>query len=81
MNGDICIWESENGTQIGLTLKGHNKWVTSLSWEPLHLNAKSSLLASSSKDATIRIWDVITFSSVLCFGGHIKSITKVLWGG
>ncbi|EGR31123.1 notchless family protein, putative [Ichthyophthirius multifiliis] len=81
LNGDICIWDGESGTQMGLTLKGHQKWVTSLSWEPLHKNAKCSRLVSCSKDMSIRIWDALTFSCIICFGGHTKAITKVIWGG
>lgn len=31
------IWDPETGKQIGKPLKGHNKWITSLAWQPLHL--------------------------------------------
>lgn len=41
-------------------MKGHSSYITSLSWEPIHINENCDLLASSSKDATIRIWHVPT---------------------
>ncbi|EAS06667.1 notchless-like protein (macronuclear) [Tetrahymena thermophila SB210] len=81
MNGDICLWDPETGKQIGLTMKGHNKWITSISWEPLHMNKDCELFASASKDASIRIWSSRSQQCCICFGGHSKSITKVLWGG
>lgn len=61
MDGDITIWDSETCEKIGSTLKGHTKWITSLSWEPLHSCSESKeceLLASASKDFTARIWHV-----------------------
>lgn len=61
MDGEIAIWDGENGTKIGSNLKGHTKWITSLSWEPLHLckeEKECELLVSGSKDFTARIWHV-----------------------
>jgi ribosome assembly protein 4 len=56
MDGMVCIWDYTNNRIIGRPLKGHTKWITSLAWEPLHLNNECTLLASSSKDGTIRLW-------------------------
>lgn len=39
-NGEICIWDSTCGKQKGKTLVGHKQWVTSLAWEPIHLNSQ-----------------------------------------
>ena len=33
------LWDPKTGKPIGDALKGHSKWVTSLSWEPIHLYA------------------------------------------
>ena len=41
-------------------MTGHTKWITSLSWEPLHLNDECNLLASSSKDGTVKIYNTKT---------------------
>lgn len=38
-------------------MSGHRKWITGLTWEPLHKNKKCSLLASSGKDGTVRVWN------------------------
>jgi ribosome assembly protein 4 len=54
MDGDVCLWDPITGKQIGENMKGHQKWITSLSWEPLHLNKNCELVASASKDGTIR---------------------------
>ena len=33
----VRLWDPKTGKPIGDALKGHTKWVTSLSWEPIHL--------------------------------------------
>ncbi|KAK3746271.1 hypothetical protein QZH41_016527 [Actinostola sp. cb2023] len=80
-SGEIRIWDPETGKQLGKTLKGHLKWITWLSWEPLHRNAECRYLASSSKDSTIKIWDTVTCSLDKTFSSHTQSVTCVKWGG
>lgn len=41
-SGQVRIWCPRTGKQKGKVLMGHRQWITSLSWEPLHL-AKSGL--------------------------------------
>lgn len=77
----VILWNPENGNQIGKTFRGHNKWVTCLSWQPLHLNEECKYLASSSKDTTIKIWDTIMGTCVRSLSGHAQSVTCVKWGG
>ncbi|KXJ29088.1 notchless protein homolog 1 [Exaiptasia diaphana] len=79
--GEICIWDPETGKQLGKALKGHLKWITWLSWEPLHRNPECRYLASSSKDSTIKIWDTCTFSIQKTLASHTQSVTCVKWGG
>lgn len=81
MNGDVCLWDPETGLQLGETMGGHKKWITSLAWEPLHLNKKCNLLASAGKDSTVRIWNTDNTKLLLVLSGHSKAVTKVLWGG
>jgi ribosome assembly protein 4 len=35
MDNNILLWDAFTGKQIGLPLKGHKKFITSISWEPL----------------------------------------------
>ncbi|KAK5650605.1 hypothetical protein RI129_001634 [Pyrocoelia pectoralis] len=80
-NGHIIIWDPESGKQVGKTMIGHKQWITSLSWEPYHKNPECRLLASSSKDGDVRIWDSNLFQTVRVISGHTKSVTVVKWGG
>jgi len=42
---------------------------------------ESRLMASSSKDQSVRIWDTNNCTCVKIFTSHTASVTKVLWGG
>ncbi|KIK02382.1 hypothetical protein K443DRAFT_6159 [Laccaria amethystina LaAM-08-1] len=80
-DGHVRIWDPKTGKPIGDALKGHTKWITSLSWEPIHLNAASPRLASSSKDGTVRVWSLLTRRAEFTLGGHTASVNVVKWGG
>ncbi|XP_023244320.1 notchless protein homolog 1-like [Centruroides sculpturatus] len=80
-SGQIFIWNPETGKQMGRTLIGHTQWVTWITWEPLHRNPECRKLASSSKDGTIRIWDILYCHTLLTLSGHTKCVTCVKWGG
>ncbi|KAF1378559.1 hypothetical protein PFLUV_G00191810 [Perca fluviatilis] len=80
-NSQICLWDPVTGTQLGKTLTGHTKWITWLSWEPLHLNPECRYLASSSKDGSIRVWDTVLGRCEKILTGHTQSVTCVKWGG
>ncbi|GAV02520.1 hypothetical protein RvY_13076 [Ramazzottius varieornatus] len=80
-DGKICLWDPSTGKQIGKTLTGHLQWITWLCWEPLHMNGHCRLLASSSKDTTIRIWDTVLQQSLRSLSGHTQSVTCLRWGG
>jgi WD40 repeat protein len=51
---DIAVYDTETGERIKL-LKGHQDFLTSLSF-----SADQTKLISSSRDGSIRIWDVLT---------------------
>ncbi|RWS30555.1 notchless protein 1-like protein [Leptotrombidium deliense] len=80
-NGEIILWNPSDGTQTGKTLTGHKNFVTSLSWEPLHRNVECRRIASSSKDSTVKIWDVVLYRCLFSLNGHSQSVTCVKWGG
>ncbi|KAK9412575.1 notchless protein 1 like [Crotalus adamanteus] len=80
-NGQIMLWDPSTGAQIGRILVGHTKWVTSLCWEPLHLNPECHYLASSSKDGSVRIWDTVAGRCDKILTSHTQSVTCLRWGG
>ncbi|MCJ1479286.1 hypothetical protein MMC13_007971 [Lambiella insularis] len=82
MDNSVRLWDPQSGAALGLPLKGHTKWVRSLAWEPYHLQCPGRpRLASASKDATVRIWDVVSKRIETVFSGHKGSVSCVRWGG
>ncbi len=66
---------------MGRELKGHAKPVLMLAWQPYHLwSEQGPLLASASKDGTIRTWVANSGVTDHCFSGHKGSVTCVRWG-
>ncbi|KAF8954203.1 ribosome assembly protein [Flammula alnicola] len=80
-DGHVRLWDPKTGTPIGDALKGHSKHIMSLAWEPIHINATSPRLASSSKDGTVRVWSTLTRRTEYTLGGHSASVNLVKWGG
>ena len=80
-SGTLIVWDPSTGRQRGTPMKGHSKWITSLSFEPYHVDPRCIRLASSSKDHTVVIWNLATgqIESTIC--GHSDSIECVRWGG
>lgn len=72
-----------HASPTSIILKGHSKWITSLSFEPLHLvpSTQSPRLASSSKDSTVKVWNTLTKLCQFTLGGHTASVNSVRWGG
>ncbi len=62
-------------------MKGHTGFIRSLAWEPYHLQTGRPRVASSSKDATVRIWDAISKHADIVLSGHKASVSCVKWGG
>ena len=82
MDNTIRLWDPVTGKQQGNALKGHTKWLTSLSWEPYHLQEPGRpRLASASKDGTARIWDCVGKKADLALTGHKACVSCVRWGG
>ncbi|KAF9001939.1 WD-repeat protein [Cyathus striatus] len=80
-DGHVRLWEPKTGKAIGEAMKGHTKWITSLSWEPIHINPIAPRLASSSKDGTVRVWSTLTRRAEYTLGGHTASVNVVRWAG
>ncbi|KAI0995508.1 Ribosome assembly protein 4 [Podosphaera aphanis] len=82
MDNTVRIWDPKTGKPIGKAMKGHGKWVTSLAWEPYHVQiADRPRLASASKDTTVRVWSVNQQTIELVLSGHKGSVSCVKWGG
>lgn len=61
--------------------QGHKKWITGISWEPVHLAAPCRRFVSAGKDGDARIWDITLKKCVMSLTGHTLAITCVKWGG
>ena len=68
---------------MGRSLTNHTKWITALSWQPLHLShdGKSNRVASSSEDGTMRIWNTDTGVCCRALSGHTQSVKTLKWSG
>ncbi len=80
-SGEIRLWDPNEGIQLGAPLKGHSKWVTSISFEPLHLNGQITRFATSSKDHTVKLWNLRLGRCIGTICGHADSVESVRWGG
>lgn len=67
--GGLYVWETKSGKEF-LTLRGHTKGVTGLSWR-----ADSDALATCSDDRTVRVWDMHTGSEVTKWEAHEDGAT------
>ncbi|WFD30260.1 ribosome assembly [Malassezia sp. CBS 17886] len=73
--------QARHAAPPGHMLRGHTKWITCLAWEPAHCAAGTPRLASSSKDGTVRVWNVDRRQVEFVLGGHTASVNAVRWGG
>ncbi|EXB70652.1 Notchless-like protein [Morus notabilis] len=79
--GEIFSWDPQTGKQLGRPLAAHKGWISSISWEPVHLNAPCRHFVSVGEDGDARIWDVVLRKCVICLSGHRAGVTCVKWGG
>jgi len=81
MKGEIRLWNPATGKPLRAPLRRHKKWVTSLSWEPMHLNGTCERFVSGSKDNTAKIWNARTGNMEASLTGHTDSVEAVIWSG
>ncbi|KAA0706137.1 Coronin-7 [Triplophysa tibetana] len=77
----IRVWQIPEGgltetlTEPGLVLKGHTEKIYSIKFHP----HASGLLASSSYDLTVRLWNIETGEEVKRLSGHQDQIFAMAW--
>lgn len=89
MDNQVLIW-SRRGKLL-CRLRGHKQSISSLAWEPLHLHSGSTTtrLASSSRDFSVKIWEIIGGDDgesasprlLSTLGQHTQAVTCLRWGG
>jgi ribosome assembly protein 4 len=47
----------------------------------MHVDPECTRIATSSKDKTVKIWNVLSKQMLLTFRTHTASVTRVIWGG
>ncbi|KAI9099433.1 quinon protein alcohol dehydrogenase-like superfamily [Phlyctochytrium arcticum] len=81
MDTTIRLWDPKTGKALGEALKSHRQVITSIAWEPMHLNKQCNRFASASKDGTVRIWDATLRKNLFTLSGHTAPVMVVKWGG
>ncbi|ORX43340.1 WD40 repeat-like protein [Hesseltinella vesiculosa] len=76
-DSDIRLWDprSEDGVNVKLSLRGHQKWVSSVSWAP----QSAYTLCSGSYDGTVRVWDIRSKGSVYTMEEGQEKMFAVDW--
>lgn len=81
MDKSIRLYNPHTGANIGKPLLGHKQYVTALAFQPYHLSAECNRLVSASKDGTLRVWNLSSFTCQKVLGGHTAAVTCVRWSG
>ena len=84
-SGEVRVWDPKTGASLK-TLKKHSKWSTALAGRPAHLPQPAGaeaceVLASASKDASVKIWNARTGSVIASLTGHADSVEALAWAG
>jgi ribosome assembly protein 4 len=89
-SGKWVVWRDSQ--PVGQAVQGHSSWITDIAWEPLHAIKvaagaeddqayTSERMATSSKDTTIKVWNVRTRQKLGTLSGHTDSVEAIQWGG
>ncbi|MES1912805.1 MAG: hypothetical protein MHM6MM_005027 [Cercozoa sp. M6MM] len=83
-HGTVKVWCARTGKCLGTT-QAHNKYVSALAWQPLHLSplGVSDRVASASADGTVRIFRVtggLSSRGRITLSGHKGAVRALKWG-
>lgn len=83
MDNTIRLWDAVTGAALGNPLLGHSKWISSLTWEPLHLVkiGETPRLGSGSKDGSVKVWNTTSRVCEATMSGHTNAVSCVKWSG
>ena len=81
LDNTVALWNVSDGKQT-VVLSGHTGWVVSVAFQPGQAAAKTEadefpLLATGSRDHTVRLWDAATGQCVKTLGGHSSWVQVV----
>ena len=75
-DGGIRVINLSSRAVVG-TMLGHESWVNCLSSAGDLLHDGSEILASGGLDCTLRLWDLLSRSCLVCLRGHSASISFI----
>lgn len=73
----VRVWSTSGETPLVATLEGHTDGVRALAWHKSNPAAGPPLLASGSRDHTIRVWEVATGRPRFVLSGHSESVNAL----
>jgi len=71
-DGSIGLWRVDGASESPTTLPGHGESATALAY-----SSGGQLLASGSRDNTVKVWDVATGEELRTFEGHTGPVYSV----
>ena len=84
VDGYFGIWDPvKYKPKISKATKAHKKWITSISFKPLHLYEDNEIIKfiSTGKDGFLKLWNATTGKIIISTAAHDQSITKTIWSG
>ena len=84
VDGYFGIWDPfKYIPKISKATKAHKKWITSISFKPLHLYKENEIIKfiSTGKDGFLKMWNATTGKIIISTLAHEQSINKTIWSG
>ena len=78
--GVLILWDVKLLAMKGAPIKAHNKYITSISWQPHHCNKNLNKLLTASKDGLVKIWNSQLRTCLVTLSGHADSVECAKWG-